>query len=120
MKSLGRRFLLVGLLRLFCLLLLFDLFFTRCFRGVLLFLPDIFLIIFHTVLVFVLASIFDAKFFYVSCFASLIVLCALALQFLKNSRFSFVGLVLNFLSAAWCSLFAFLHSLLYYGLLNFS
>ena len=44
-----------------------------------------FLIIFHTVLVFVF--IFDVKFFHVSHFASLIVLCALALQFLKISRF---------------------------------
>ena len=77
----------------------------------LLFLPDIFLIIFHTVLVFVLVFIFDVKFFHVSHFASLIVLCALALQFLKNSKFSFVGFILNFLSVAQCSLIAFLHSL---------
>ena len=77
----------------------------------LLFLPDIFLIIFHTVLVFVLMFIFDVKFFQVSHFDSLIVLCALALQFLKNSRFSLVGFVLNFLSAVWHTLTAFLHSL---------
>ena len=88
--------------------------------GVLLFLPNIFLIIFHFVLVFVLVFIFYVKFFQVSCFDSLIVLCALVLQFLKNSRFSFVGFVLNFLSVAWCTLTAFLHSLLYQGFLNFS
>ena len=73
-----------------------------CFRGVLLFLPNIFLIIFHTVLIFELVFIFDEKFLQVSRFASLIVLRAL--QFLKNSRFSFVGFVLNFLSAARCAL----------------
>ena len=94
-------------------------FFIRCFSGVLLFLLNIFLIIFHTDLVFVLAFIFDVKFFQVSHFDSLIVLRALALQFLKNSRFSFVGFVLNFLSAAQHALTAFLHSLLYQGLLNF-
>ena len=44
---------------------------------------------------------------------SLFVLHALALQFLKNSRFSFVGFALNFLSAAWHTLTTFLHLLLY-------
>ena len=94
-------------------------FFIRCFSGVLQFLPDIFLIIFHTVLVFVLVFIFDVKFFQVSHFDSLIVLHALALQFLKNSRFSFVGFVLNFPSAAQCALTTFLHSVLCQDLLNF-
>ena len=80
----------------------------------LLFLPDIFfLIIFHTILVFVMVFIFDVKFFQVSRFDSLIVLCALALQFLKNSKFSFVGFVLNFLSVTQHALTTFLHSLLY-------
>ena len=86
----------------------------------LLFLPDISLIILNTVLVFVLVFIFDVKFFQVFCFDSIFVLHALALQFLKNSRFSFVGFVLNFLSVAWCALTAFLHLLLYQVLLNFS
>ena len=54
-------------------------FFIRCFRGVLLFLHNIFLILFHTVLVFVLVFIFDVKFLQVSRFDSLIVLRALAL-----------------------------------------
>ena len=55
----------------------------------LLFLPDIFLIIFHTVLVFVLVFIFDVKFFQVSRFDSLIVLCALASHFFKESKILF-------------------------------
>ena len=95
-------------------------FFIRCFRGVQLVLPDILLIISYTVLVFVLVFIFDMKFFQVSRFVSLIVLQALALQFLKNSRFSCVGFVLNFLSATWRAPTTFLHSLLFQSLLNFS
>ena len=42
-------------------------FLIRCFRGMLLFLPKIFLIIFHTVLV---RPIFDVKSFQVSRFDS--------------------------------------------------
>ena len=118
-EEFGERFLLGGLLCLFCLLLLFGLFFIRCFRECCYSYPIFFLIIFHTVLVFVLMFIFDVKFFQVSHFDSLIVLCALALQFLKNSRFSFVGFVLNFLSAAQHALTTFLHLLLYQALLDF-
>ena len=109
MKSFGKRFLLGGLLS-----FLFDLVSRRCCYSY----PTSFLIIFHTVLVFVRVFIFDVKFFHVSRFASLNVLCALALQFLKNSRF-FLWVLLNFLSVARCTLTAFLHSLLYHGLLNF-
>ena len=52
--------------------------FYKVFQGVLLFLHDIFLIIFHTVLVFALVFISDEKFFQVSHFDSLIVLHALS------------------------------------------
>ena len=51
-------------------------FFIRCFGGGGVFLPLFLKIIFHTVLVFVLVFIFDVKFFQVSCFDSLIVLCS--------------------------------------------
>lgn len=79
------------------------------------FLPEIFLIMFHTVFAFVLELILDINSLHVERFDCLIICRALALHILKAFKFSTVGCVLNLRRAALHDLIAFLHSSLNQG-----
>ena len=67
------------------------LFLMRCFKGVLLFLPEILCTMFQTVLDFVLEFILDTKFLHEVRLDSLIERRAFALQTLNLFKFSGVG-----------------------------